>query len=43
MVGKDKESLYFIVNLGVKNKDRVAYERGDNSYKVVIEKINNKI
>ena len=40
MVGKDKESLIFCVNLGDKNKDRVAYERGDNSYKVVIEKIN---
>ncbi len=39
MVGKDKESLIFCVNLGDKSKDRVAYERGDNKYRVIIEKI----
>lgn len=40
MVRKDKKSLTFCVNLGDKSKDRLAYERGDNMYKVIIEKIN---
>ena len=40
MVRNDKKSLVFSVNLGDKLKDRVAYERGDNMYKVIIEKIN---
>lgn len=39
MVRKDKQSLVFCVNFGDKLKDRVAYERGDNMYKVIIEKI----
>lgn len=39
MVRNDRQSLVFCVNLGDKLKDRVAYECGDNSYKVIIEKI----
>jgi hypothetical protein len=39
MVRKDKKSLIFCVNFGDKMKDRVAYENGDNMYRVVIEKI----
>jgi len=39
MVAEDKQSLIFCVNLGDKLKDRVAYERGDNMYKIKIEKI----
>lgn len=39
MVRKDKQSLVFCVNFGDRLKDRVAYERGDNMYKVIIEKI----
>lgn len=39
MVRSDKQSLIFIVNLGDKLKDRTAYERGDNMYKVIIEKL----
>jgi hypothetical protein len=39
MVRKDKQSLVFCINFGDRLKDRVAYERGDNMYKVIIEKI----
>ncbi len=39
IVRKDKKSLMFAVNLGDKQKDRAAYERGDDLYRVVIEKI----
>lgn len=39
MVSKDKQSLVFCVNSGDKLKGRVAYERGDNTYKIIIEKI----
>ena len=39
MVTKDKQSLVFCVNFGDRSKDRVAYECGDNMYKVIIEKI----
>jgi hypothetical protein len=39
MVGKDKESLTFCVNLADRVKDRGAFERGDNMYKVNISKI----
>ena len=39
IVGSDKQSLLFCVNFGDRSKDRVAYERGDNMYRVVIEKI----
>lgn len=42
MVKSDKQSLLFCVNFGDKIKDRVAYERGDNTYRVIIEKINKK-
>lgn len=41
MVGQDKQSLLFCVNLGDKLKDRGAYERGDNMYRIRIEKIIN--
>lgn len=40
MVREDKKSLVFCVNLGDREKDRVAYANGDNAYKVIIEKIN---
>ena len=40
MVRPDKESLVFLMNLGDRT-DRVAYERGDNMYKIIIEKIKN--
>jgi hypothetical protein len=39
MVGSDKKSLIFCVNLADKNENRVAYECGDNIYRVVVEKI----
>ena len=39
MVRGDKQSLVFCLNFGDKLKDRAAYERGDNMYKVIIEKI----
>jgi hypothetical protein len=39
MVRNDKKSLVFCVNFGDKFKDRVDYERGDNMYKVIIEKL----
>ena len=39
MVSKDKQSLVFCVHFSDKLKDRVAYERGDNTYKIIIEKI----
>jgi len=39
MVAKDEKSLMFCVNLGDKEKDRVAYECGKQSYKIIIEKI----
>jgi hypothetical protein len=39
MVRPDKKSLVFCVNFGDKLQDRVAYERGDNMYKVIIEKV----
>lgn len=39
MVREDKKSLVFCVNLGDRLKDSVAWERGDNLYKVIIEKI----
>lgn len=39
MVDKDKQSLIFCVNLGDKLNHRVAYERGDNIYRIKIEKI----
>lgn len=34
-----KDDVYISVNFGDRLKDRVAYERGDNVYKVIIEKI----
>lgn len=39
MVGKDKKSLVFCINLGDKQKDKVAYDKGDNLYRIRIEKI----
>jgi len=36
----DKKSLCFCVNLENRNENRVGYERGDKSYKISIEKIN---
>jgi hypothetical protein len=39
MVRKDKQSLVFYVNFGDKLKDRIAYERGDNMYRVIIERV----
>lgn len=39
MVGEDKKSLIFCINFGDKLKDRVSYERGDNMYRIKIEKI----
>ena len=39
MVRKDKQSLVFTINLGDRINNRVAYERGDHIYKVVIEKV----
>ncbi len=36
MVGKDKQSLIFCANL---DKDRASYERGNNMYKVIIQKL----
>lgn len=39
MVGNDKKSLVFCVNLGDREKDRISYEKGDTLYRVVIEKI----
>lgn len=39
MAGEDKTSLLFCINLGDKLKDRVAYERGDDMYRIRIEKI----
>jgi len=39
MVGKNKKSLLFCVNLGDKIKDRTGYERGDHMYRIIIEKI----
>ena len=42
MVKNDKKSLVFVINLGDKTENRVAYERGDDSYKIIIEKINSK-
>ena len=39
MVGSNKKSLMFGVNLGDRDKDRVAWERGDSLYRVIIEKI----
>jgi hypothetical protein len=42
MVRADKQSLVFCVNFGDKLKDRAACERGDNMYRVIIEKINHK-
>lgn len=38
MVAKDKKTLLFAVNLGDRDKDRDAYERGGNLYIVRIEK-----
>jgi hypothetical protein len=38
MVSSDQKSLVFAVNLGDKEKDIVAYERGDDLYKIKIEK-----
>lgn len=35
----DKKALLFCVNLGDRDNDRVAYERGDNLYRIIIEKI----
>ncbi len=42
MAREDKQSLVFCVNLGDKSRDRVAYERGDNKYRIIIERINEK-
>lgn len=39
-VKSDKKSLIFCINLGDKQKDRFKYERGDNLYRIIIEKIN---
>lgn len=39
MVREDKKSLVFGVHLGDRLKNRVAYECGDNRYKVIIEKL----
>jgi len=40
IVRDDKKSLCFCINLGDKDKDRFAYENGDNKYRITIEKIN---
>ncbi len=39
MVGKDKKSLLFCINLDDRLVDRAAYENGDNIYRIIIEKI----
>ena len=38
MVKNDKKSLVFAINLGDKIENRIAYERGDDIYKIIIEK-----
>ena len=37
IVGSDKKSLKFGYNLGDKEKDIAAYERGDNRYVITIK------
>ncbi len=39
LVGKNKTSLIFGVNLTDRSKDRVGYEIGNNMYRVVVEKV----
>jgi len=39
IVRKDRESLVFAVNFGNRDIDRLAWERGDSLYRVIIEKI----
>ena len=39
IVGKNKTSLIFGVNLIDRSKDRVGYEIGNSMYRVVVEKI----